>query len=182
MPIRTRTHIHACTYTHHTKHVRSTWHFFQNSMQVNINVYILSVYCVIYLCTYVRTYSSLCWYNMLLLSLLMTQQQQQQQEQISCTYLCSCSTADRAKSIKTRATINESPTDKLIRELREENSRLLEMLKGMKTGVAGELGQPQGVSEEGVSPCTHKCCRKYYSCVHTYTQTTQSKVFSSSIL
>ena len=64
-----------------------------------------------------------------------------------------CSTADRAKSIKTRATINESPTDKLIRELREENSRLLEMLNGMKTGVAGELGQPHGVSEEGLSPC-----------------------------
>ncbi|KAL4221956.1 hypothetical protein ACF0H5_018007 [Mactra antiquata] len=37
--------------------------------------------------------------------------------------------ADRAKAIKTTATINESPTDKLIRELREENARLMEMLK-----------------------------------------------------
>ena len=37
--------------------------------------------------------------------------------------------ADRAKAIKTTATVNESPTDKLIRELREENARLMEMLK-----------------------------------------------------
>ncbi|XP_046575245.1 kinesin-like protein KIF28P [Haliotis rubra] len=38
--------------------------------------------------------------------------------------------ADRAKAIKTQAVVNESPTDKLIRELREENARLMEMLKG----------------------------------------------------
>ncbi|XP_041367866.1 kinesin-like protein KIF28P [Gigantopelta aegis] len=37
--------------------------------------------------------------------------------------------ADRAKAIKTMAVINESPTDKLIRELREENQKLMEMLK-----------------------------------------------------
>ena len=37
--------------------------------------------------------------------------------------------ADRAKSIKTKAVVNESATDKLIRELREENARLQEMLK-----------------------------------------------------
>lgn len=37
--------------------------------------------------------------------------------------------ADRAKAIKTSAVINESPTDKLIRELREENAKLMEMLK-----------------------------------------------------
>nr|XP_022300390.1 kinesin-like protein KIF28P isoform X2 [Crassostrea virginica] len=37
--------------------------------------------------------------------------------------------ADRAKAIKTTATVNESPTDKLIRELREENARLMELLK-----------------------------------------------------
>ncbi|XP_047136420.1 kinesin-like protein KIF28P isoform X2 [Hydra vulgaris] len=40
--------------------------------------------------------------------------------------------ADRAKSIKTSAVVNESPTDKLIRELREENARLLEQLKAAK--------------------------------------------------
>lgn len=32
--------------------------------------------------------------------------------------------ADRAKSIKTRAVVNESPTDKLIREMKEEIKRL----------------------------------------------------------
>ena len=37
--------------------------------------------------------------------------------------------ADRAKAIKTKAQINESPTDKLIRELKEENAKLMEMLK-----------------------------------------------------
>uniref|UniRef100_A0A7M5U6V4 Kinesin-like protein 6 n=2 Tax=Clytia hemisphaerica TaxID=252671 RepID=A0A7M5U6V4_9CNID len=37
--------------------------------------------------------------------------------------------ADRAKAIKTKAVVNESPTDKLIRELREENAKLLERLK-----------------------------------------------------
>ena len=49
--------------------------------------------------------------------------------------------ADRAKAIKTTATINESPTDKLIRELKEENARLLEMLKkgGVDPSMLGEL-------------------------------------------
>ena len=32
--------------------------------------------------------------------------------------------ADRAKQIKCKATVNESPTDKLIRELKEENEKL----------------------------------------------------------
>lgn len=48
--------------------------------------------------------------------------------------------ADRAKSIKTKAVINESATDKLIRELREENARLLEMLK--QGGGAAGTQQP----------------------------------------
>ena len=38
-------------------------------------------------------------------------------------------TAERAKAVKTLAVVNERPTDKLIRELREENARLMEMLK-----------------------------------------------------
>eukprot|EP00049_Salpingoeca_infusionum_P014008 m.261034 g.261034 ORF g.261034 m.261034 type:complete len:963 (+) comp15570_c0_seq2:394-3282(+) len=37
--------------------------------------------------------------------------------------------ADRMKSIKTKAVVNESPTERLIRELREENARLLGMIK-----------------------------------------------------
>lgn len=63
--------------------------------------------------------------------------------------------ADRAKSIKTKAVVNESPTEKLIRELREENQRLLDQLKtaGQPIVVPGEPGEPQmvGISEEEVN-------------------------------
>ena len=48
--------------------------------------------------------------------------------------------ADRAKTIKTKAVVNESPTDKLVRELREENKRLMDMLK---------KGGGDGGNEEG---------------------------------
>ena len=58
----------------------------------------------------------------------------------------SSSSADRAKSIKTQATVNESPTDKLIRELREENAKLLEMIK---KGNYQITDAPSGASEEG---------------------------------
>lgn len=37
--------------------------------------------------------------------------------------------ADRTKSIITKAIINESPTERMIRELKEENSRLLEQIR-----------------------------------------------------
>lgn len=53
--------------------------------------------------------------------------------------------ADRAKSIKTQAVVNESATDRMIRELREENQRLLAMLQGGGGGGAGG----GGVSNEG---------------------------------
>ena len=62
--------------------------------------------------------------------------------------------ADRAKSIKTQAVVNESPTEKLIRELREENKRLMEQLKagGVITVVqdSSEAGESASVSEEGM--------------------------------
>ncbi|KAL8616438.1 hypothetical protein ACOMHN_041041 [Nucella lapillus] len=41
--------------------------------------------------------------------------------------------ADRAKQIKTKVTVNEDPTEKLIRELQEENDRLKAMLSGNAT-------------------------------------------------
>lgn len=47
--------------------------------------------------------------------------------------------ADRAKSIKTQAVVNESATERMIRELREENSRLQEMIKrngGLEGGAS----------------------------------------------
>ncbi|XP_005092304.1 kinesin-like protein KIF28P [Aplysia californica] len=57
--------------------------------------------------------------------------------------------ADRAKAIKTSAVINESPTDKLIRELREENQKLLEMLKagGVGAGAAAAGGSAASSQE-----------------------------------
>ena len=59
---------------------------------------------------------------------------------------CSTVAADRAKAIKTTAVVNESPTDKLIRELREENKKLQEMLA--KGGVVqGDVSV--GATEEG---------------------------------
>lgn len=50
--------------------------------------------------------------------------------------------------------MNESPTDKLIRELREENARLMEMIKTggitLPTGGAGGVGAG-GYSDAGNS-------------------------------
>ena len=37
--------------------------------------------------------------------------------------------ADRAKQIKTKAIVNEDPTEKLIRSLQEENTRLKKLLE-----------------------------------------------------
>ena len=65
-------------------------------------------------------------------------------------------TADRAKAIKTKAVINESPTEKLIRELREENERLLNALKagGLPLEAQQQEQQQQqqqsGIPEEGL--------------------------------
>ncbi|XP_038044731.1 kinesin-like protein KIF28P [Patiria miniata] len=56
--------------------------------------------------------------------------------------------ADRAKAIRTIAVVNESPTEKLIRELKEENARLLLELQGK--GGGGQAAVMQGVPEEEV--------------------------------
>lgn len=58
--------------------------------------------------------------------------------------------ADRAKAIKTQAVVNESPTDKLIRELREENLRLQELLK--KGGVTAVIAAAGGDDSSKQSP------------------------------
>jgi len=52
--------------------------------------------------------------------------------------------ADRAKRIKNSATINENPQDKLIRQLREENQQLREMIGAQGTPTAaGDNGESQ---------------------------------------
>ena len=43
--------------------------------------------------------------------------------------------ADNAKKIKNKAVINESVQDKMIRELKEENKKLKEMLKNIATAA-----------------------------------------------
>ncbi len=53
------------------------------------------------------------------------------------------STADRAKAIKTRATVNEDPTEKMLRELTEENERLKKMV------ASGKVSESQIREEAG---------------------------------
>ncbi|KAK2159394.1 hypothetical protein LSH36_154g12000 [Paralvinella palmiformis] len=53
-----------------------------------------------------------------------------------------------AKSIKNQATINESPTDKLIRELKAEKLRLLEELKKLKSGQDSNSEEVEDLLEE----------------------------------
>jgi len=43
--------------------------------------------------------------------------------------------ADRAKKIKNKAVINESVQDKIIRELRDENTKLNSLLRKMAAGA-----------------------------------------------
>jgi hypothetical protein len=68
--------------------------------------------------------------------------------------------ADRAKQIKTTAVINESPTDKLIRELREENKRLMEMLKQGGGGAAAAAM----IGDGGAGPD----CESYEKYLHSF--------------
>jgi hypothetical protein len=53
--------------------------------------------------------------------------------------------ADRAKQIKTKALVNEDPTEKLIKSLQEENAKLKELLKsGGKLDAATAGGLSSG--------------------------------------
>ena len=56
--------------------------------------------------------------------------------------------ADRVKRIKTVAQVNESPTEKLIRELREENAKLMKMLGGQGVPAVDLTGQSTNISGE----------------------------------
>lgn len=69
-------------------------------------------------------------------------------------------TADRAKQIRTVAIVNEDPTEKLIRELRQENERLKKMLE------KGAMDVPihPGMSEEGTGIfIRHSMIRLFHS-------------------
>ncbi|KAK3593182.1 hypothetical protein CHS0354_039667 [Potamilus streckersoni] len=57
--------------------------------------------------------------------------------------------ADRAKKIQNKAVVNESPTERLIRELKEENAKLMQLLQkqqGIKGG--GDTSELQKMLEE----------------------------------
>ncbi|XP_033624378.1 kinesin-like protein KIF28P [Asterias rubens] len=57
--------------------------------------------------------------------------------------------ADRAKQIKTSAVVNEDPTEKLIRELKEENARLMDAIKkGGLVMVGDDDDRKEGVTDE----------------------------------
>ena len=56
--------------------------------------------------------------------------------------------ADNAKKIKNKAVINESVQDRMIRELKEENKRLKDMLQ--KIAVASSMGKPIDLKELGI--------------------------------
>lgn len=56
--------------------------------------------------------------------------------------------ADNAKKIKNKAVINESVQDRMIRELKEENKRLKDMLA--KIAVASGMGKPIDLKELGI--------------------------------
>ncbi|KAI8767400.1 kinesin protein KIF28P [Biomphalaria glabrata] len=70
--------------------------------------------------------------------------------------------ADRAKQIKTSATVNEDPTDKLIRELQEENEKLKAMLGGnMKMEVMKD--DDEDLSEEEIAKLKAEMEEEYKS-------------------
>jgi len=59
--------------------------------------------------------------------------------------------ADRAKQIKTKAAVNENPTDKLIRELKEENERIRSQLEsGVANSAAFAPAEVEGKSEKEI--------------------------------
>lgn len=64
------------------------------------------------------------------------------------------SLADRAKQIKTTAKVNEDPTEKLIRELKEQNASLMEMLKQTNEGKPVKI--PTGDDDDDDDEETNK--------------------------
>ena len=60
--------------------------------------------------------------------------------------------ADRAKQIKTKAVVNEDPTDKLIRELKEQNEKLKAQLAGGKIDMTDidAMAKRENLSKEEI--------------------------------
>ncbi|XP_064610663.1 kinesin-like protein KIF28 isoform X2 [Liolophura sinensis] len=72
--------------------------------------------------------------------------------------------ADRAKQIKTTATVNEDPTAALIRELQEENERLKKMMEsGNMTVIKGDDEDDDDMSEEERASLKEELSQEYES-------------------
>ena len=57
--------------------------------------------------------------------------------------------AERAKKIQNKACINESPQDKMIRELKQENNKLKDLLR--KLAAASSGGETINLAELGIT-------------------------------
>jgi hypothetical protein len=66
--------------------------------------------------------------------------------------------ADRAKQIKTKAKVNEDPTEKLIKDLKDENARLKKMLEG------GNIQAAAGVAQ--TAECKHFLPLLFKTCIN----------------
>ena len=66
-------------------------------------------------------------------------------------FFCNSYLADRAKQIKTKATVNEDPTEKLIRELKEQNDKLRAQLSGGKIDMSevNEIARKENLTDAG---------------------------------
>lgn len=64
----------------------------------------------------------------------MTYEKQSILEMAKLNFLFGCRYADRAKQIKCNAVINEDPNAKLVRELKEEVTRLKDLLRAQGLG------------------------------------------------
>lgn len=65
--------------------------------------------------------------------------------------------ADRAKNIKCNAVINEDPNNKLVRDLKDEVSRLKELLRAQGLGDILDSEFNAGSAGHNRLQCTHKC-------------------------
>ena len=64
---------------------------------------------------------------------------------IAMTMMVTFSSADRVKQIKTKAVVNEDPTEQLLRELKRENERL----RAAVTSDFIDIGDTRGMSAAG---------------------------------
>jgi hypothetical protein len=85
----------------------------------------------------------------------------------------SCRYADRAKQIKTKAVVNESETEKLIRTLKEENDRLRKQLES-----GGVVVEKQGLTKEEIEAMRKQMEEEVCICLYCSTDLISSMGYS----